>query len=355
MSLASDLVPNDSGFFHVAPSQGIRHHCSTLAYYHSYVLPTVDLMTSQAEPLRLADVRKRVGRSQAEVANLMRTTQSGVSRLERQDDLRLSTLREYAAALGGRLHLTIEFDDALFDLAVEGGEPGEERRRHFRIIWQDSISRALVHVGWLDYTGAWFEFTYTDQARRHERFTPFPAFPRLDESYRSAELFPYFAVRLIDAAAPNYEAVMDAIGLAGRAATPAELLALAPDSQHDTIQVVPEPTEAADGTLHRTFLVSGFRHADEVTNGEASSAVDQLQRGDGLELIPEPTNPYNPRAIQVVAGDTQVGCLPDYLVEEVHGYIAAGSTVEVAVERANGPDAPSHVRLQCQLVVGPQS
>ena len=283
----------------------------------------------------------------------MRTTQSGVSRIERQDDLRVSTLRDYAAALGGRLRLTIECEDASFDLTVEGVEPSEEHHRHFRIIWQDSTTRALVHVGWLEYTGAWFEFSYTDEARRHERFTPFPAFPNLDESYRSAELFPYFSVRLIGVADLNYEAVMDAIGLSGRDATPAELLALAPDSQHDTIQVVPEPTEAADGTLRRTFLVSGFRYADEVTDGEATRAVDRLEGGDVLELAPEPTNPHSPRAILVVAGATQVGWLPDYLVEEVHAYTAAGRRVEVAVERANGPDVPSHVRLQCQLIVGP--
>jgi transcriptional regulator with XRE-family HTH domain len=310
-------------------------------------------MTASAGPMRLAEVRKRVGRSQADVANLMRTTQSGVSRLERQDDLRVSTLRDYAAALGGRLRLTIEREDASFDLSLEGAEPGEEHHRHFRIIWQDAISRALVHVGWLEFTGAWFEFSYTDEARRHERFTPFPAFPNLDESYRSAELFPYFSVRLIGVADPNYEAVMDAIGLAGRDATPAELLALAPDSQHDTIQVVPEPTEAADGALRQTFLVSGFRYADDLTDGAATSAVDRLEGGDRLELAPEPTNPHNPRAIQVVAGATQVGWLPDYLVEEVHGYIAAGRSVEVAVERANGPDVPSHVRLQCRLIVSP--
>lgn len=285
----------------------------------------------------------------------MHTTQSGVSRLERQGDLRVSTLREYAAALGGRLRLTIECDDVTLDLAVEGIDPGEQHHRPFRIIWQDLVSRALVHVGWLEYTGAWFEFSYTEEARRHERFTPFPAFPNLDESYRSTELFPYFAVRLIGVADPTYGAVMDAIGLAGRNATPAELLALAPDSQHDTIQVVPEPTEAADGTLHRTFLVSGFRHADDVTSGEASRAVDRLERGDRLELTPEPTNSYNPRAIQVVAGGTQVGWLPDYLVEEVHGYGEAQRMVEVTVERANGPDAPSHVRLQCHLSVGPQA
>lgn len=304
--------------------------------------------------LTLADVRKRIGRSQAQVAHLMRTTQSGVSRIERQDDIRVSTLAEYASALGGQLHLILEFGDGSFELAVGGvdGRPDEEQRS-FRVIWQDVESRALVPVGWLEHTGSGFEFSYTEEARRHERFAPFPAFPRLDEVYRSADLFPYFAVRLISAADPSYEAVLDAVGLSGRDATPAELLALTPDSRHDTIQVVPEPREAGDGTLERTFLVSGFRYADDLNDGAAGRALARLKPDVRLELVPEPTNPQNPLAIKIASGGTQLGWLPDYLVDEVHDYLARGRQVEIAVERANGPQAPSHVRLQCRLIVGP--
>lgn len=309
---------------------------------------------SGPERLPLADVRKRIGRSQAEVAHFMRTTQSGVSRIERQDDVRVSTLTEYATALGGRLRLIIECADSSFELAVGGvNDRLEEEERSFRVIWQDVESRALIHVGWLEYTGSGFEFSYTDEARRHERFAPFPAFPKIDEVYRSPHLFPYFAVRLINAADPNYEAVLDAIGLTGQDATPAELLALAPDSQHDTIQVVPEPYEATDGTLERTFLVSGFRYADDLTDGAASRVIARLKPDARLELVPEPTNPHNPRAIQIVSRGTQLGWLPDYFVDEVHGYLATGRRVEVVVERANGPQTPSHVRLQCRLIVGP--
>lgn len=306
------------------------------------------------ERLPLAAVRKRIGRSQAEVAHLMRTTQSGVSRIERQEDIRVSTLTEYATALGGRLRVTIDWADSSFELAIAGVKDHlEEEGRSFRVIWQDGQSRALVHVGWLEYTGSGFEFSYTDEARRHRNFAPFPAFPKLDEVYRSADLFPYFAVRLISAADPNYEAVLDAIGLTDQDAKPVELLALGPDSPHDTIQVVPEPYEEPDGTLERTFLVSGFRYADDLTDGAASHVIAQLKPNARLELVAEPANPHNPRAIQIVSRGTQLGWLPDYFVDEVHGYIASGRRVEVVVERANGPQTPSHVRLQCRLIVGP--
>jgi hypothetical protein len=258
---------------------------------------------------------------------------------------------EYAKALGGRLRLTIDSADLSFEVGLEGVEERElDPRRSYRVIWQDAETRSLVHVGWLERTRHEFEFSYTDEARRNERFAPFPAFPKLDDVYRSSELFPFFAVRLISTADPNYAAVLEAIGLNDREATPAELLALAPDSQHDTIQVVPEPTEEPDGTLQRTFLVSGVRYA-EADSQAAASILASLRPGAHLELAQETTNEFNSRAIQLLAEGTPVGWLPNYLLDEVHGYFETGRTVAVIVERANGPEAPPHVRLQCRLIV----
>lgn len=305
------------------------------------------------QQLRLAEIRKRLALSQAEVATSMGTTQSGVSRLERQDDHRVSTLREYVAALGGRLRLVVDCGESRFEVSLAGGEDGPPRagRRDYRVIWQDPGSRALVHVGWLEFTGSQFVFSYTDDARTNEQFEPFPPFPRLDHTYRSDGLFPFFAVRLISSADPTYDAVLDAIGLARSEATPAELLARSPDSPHDTIQVVPEPTETEDGTLVRTLLVSGVRHADEILGGTLDETIARLEPDALLELLPEPTNPHNPRAMQLVHGSTVIGWLPDYLVDEVHGYLDAGRPTAVTIERANGPEAPWHVRVQCRLTV----
>lgn len=59
----------------------------------------------------LAELRAEHDRTQEQVAWELATTQSGVSRIERQDDIRVSTLRKYVEATGGTLHLIASYDD----------------------------------------------------------------------------------------------------------------------------------------------------------------------------------------------------------------------------------------------------
>lgn len=302
----------------------------------------------------LSELRRRAGRSQAEIATAAGTTQSAVSRIEHQSDMHVSTLSEYVSALGGRLRLVVEHGDHQTEIGIPSlRDERPEQRREFQVIWQDQVTRSLVRVGWLVFTGREFEFSYTDDIKSDDHFRPFPAFPRLDEKYRSTELFPYFAVRLTSTADPQYEAVLDALGLTRDEATPAELLARSPESPHDTIQVVPEPTEMPDGTLARVFLVSGVRHVDERDPEAVSRLIESLPVGAPLELVPEPDNPKNPRALRLAASGKPVGWVPDYLLTEVHNYIDSNRPVSVTVVRANGPDTPPHLRLLCRLTAGP--
>jgi hypothetical protein len=91
----------------------------------------------------------------------------------------------------------------------------------------------------MEFTGDEFVFSYTEDARSHTGFTPFPSFPVFEEFYRSTELFTFFSVRLVNTADPQFEATIDALGLTRSQATPAELLARSSsDSPHDTIQVI---------------------------------------------------------------------------------------------------------------------
>src|SRR5262249_29808802 len=58
-------------------------------------------------------------KTQAQAARLAETTQSELSRLERRDDFRLSTLRRYIAGLGGSLELTVSFGSSSFRIVPD--------------------------------------------------------------------------------------------------------------------------------------------------------------------------------------------------------------------------------------------
>ncbi len=70
----------------------------------------------------LCDLRTALEVSQSDLAAHLDVTQSAVSRFEHGGDPRISTLRNYVQALGGRLELRARFDDQEVLLAV-GEEP----------------------------------------------------------------------------------------------------------------------------------------------------------------------------------------------------------------------------------------
>ena len=61
--------------------------------------------------MQLQELRKARNVTQVEVAKAMSVEQAAVSKLERRDDMYVSTLREYVKALGGELKLVASFPD----------------------------------------------------------------------------------------------------------------------------------------------------------------------------------------------------------------------------------------------------
>ena len=74
--------------------------------------------------LRLTEARRRRGVSQATIAEALEVSQPNVSRIEQEEDVYLSTLARYVAALGGHLEVLAVFDDETVTLLRE-----PERRR----------------------------------------------------------------------------------------------------------------------------------------------------------------------------------------------------------------------------------
>ena len=73
----------------------------------------------------LAELRAQRGVSQEDLARAWETSQPNVSKIERQDDLLISTLRRYVEALGGRLELQAVFPDQTIRVVPGGAVPGD--------------------------------------------------------------------------------------------------------------------------------------------------------------------------------------------------------------------------------------
>lgn len=61
--------------------------------------------------MQLQELRRAQGVTQVQVAQALGVAQAAVSKLERRDDMHVSTLREYVQALGGELKLVASFPD----------------------------------------------------------------------------------------------------------------------------------------------------------------------------------------------------------------------------------------------------
>ena len=81
--------------------------------------------------LTLAELRRALEFTQQQIATSLDTNQSGVSRIEHQTDLFISTLRSYIEAMGGHLELRAVFPDGQVTIRtieeIQSGNPAGER------------------------------------------------------------------------------------------------------------------------------------------------------------------------------------------------------------------------------------
>ena len=77
----------------------------------------------------LAALRTRAGINQIEMAEKLGVRQGNISKIENRGDMRLSTLQNYLAAIGGRLELRAVVGREMFVLDIEETR-GSKRPRH---------------------------------------------------------------------------------------------------------------------------------------------------------------------------------------------------------------------------------
>ncbi len=80
------------------------------------------------EEIRLYELRHAEAVSQIELAGRLEVTQGAISKFERAEDVKVSTLRDYLEALGARLELVAVFEDEERRVPVHLGAGGIDQR-----------------------------------------------------------------------------------------------------------------------------------------------------------------------------------------------------------------------------------
>lgn len=96
---------------------------------------------AELERIGFHKLRQARKQTQVAIAERLKVGQGAVSRLEKQSDFLLSTLREYVGALGGQLELRVVFPDG--DFVIETLAPvGKERRSRSRAAGMGRAAKA---------------------------------------------------------------------------------------------------------------------------------------------------------------------------------------------------------------------
>ncbi len=67
--------------------------------------------TSPPPAVSLKELRKEIGLSQAEIAEILNRQQGEISKIERRKDVLVSTLADYAKAMNGEMHIVFRMRD----------------------------------------------------------------------------------------------------------------------------------------------------------------------------------------------------------------------------------------------------
>jgi len=94
--------------------------------------------------------------------------------------------------------------------------------------------------------------------------------------------------------------------------------------------------------MERSFYIAGVQHH------QMNKVLDFLDEGMELELVPEPTNKFDPNAIRIEFNGTMLGYVPKKFSSEVSGAIELGVELECIISKFNKSASPWE---QCEVLI----
>jgi hypothetical protein len=172
----------------------------------------------------------------------------------------------------------------------------------------------------------------------------------LEQVYRSEDLFPVFANRLLSPSRPEYEAYLRWGGFDPQhPPDPIAILGVTEGiRQTDSIEVFPCPIPDAEGCYLNKFFLHGIQWMPPA----ARERISRLREEEELYVMLDSCNVCDPKAAAVRTGyePTMIGYVPRYLASDVGRLLGECNPqfIRLIVDRVNR-DAPWQQRLLCRM------
>jgi hypothetical protein len=213
------------------------------------------------------------------------------------------------------------------------------------VTWQNPETRTYYRIGLLkhDLPKDVYTFEYVAGIESVEDFSPLVGLEKIDTVHVSAHLFPVFAERIMDRRRPSFDEWLRDLH-AEPFASPMEILARSNGKRgSDTLQLFAMPMDSGDGVSRDKFFVHGIRHLDG-----AEARIENIYPGEILDVVDDPANRVDQRALIVAANGEGLGWVPGPLLGYVHSIRQTKDWACVALE-VNSESAGLHQRLLVEV------
>lgn len=205
------------------------------------------------------------------------------------------------------------------------------------VVWKNTKDNLYYHVGTLNYDGQKYTFEYTFKSNSPRTVTEairrgyrlHPAFPLLQKTYQSEELFPAFDRRIPDNTRIGFENILDEFGLPATADR-MDILRETRGMLSQDPYSFEEPLRLNGEELRSNFYVNGIRHQGHISE----NWYDYVREGDSLIPELEEDNKFDSYAVKVMTSSgVHIGYIPGIYAQAVHSLLKQRISVELTVQQ----------------------
>jgi hypothetical protein len=200
------------------------------------------------------------------------------------------------------------------------------------LMWSNPVTKANCKIGLLSKKQTGYQFRYLkDEVRSayDDGFTNLAGFPDLEAVYQSPKLFSVFERRIPSPSRKEFKEVINRFQLTELDDLDWEYLRVSKGKLATDRLFFLEPIKIQKNVIHLEFEAAGWKPLNQEQN-----LIDKVTRGQQLDLLVEPDNPVDPKAIQLMTRGNpplRIGYVPKPYNDAIHFWIQKNIAFQVEI------------------------